>query len=56
MVQLIDYIMNILPIVLLAMIIGFLIYSEFSGTCINWNIFNSIMHRTFFNKGVKVLG
>ena len=55
MVLWIDYLMNILPILLLAMIIGFLIYSEFSGMCINWNIFNTIMRRTFFDKGIKVL-
>lgn len=56
MKQFVDFVMAYMPIILLAIIVGCLIYSEFTGVCISWNGFMRILHKSFFSGGVKVLG
>lgn len=53
----IDMVMSYLPIILIAIILGCLIYSEFVGTCVPWYKFKKFIALAFFGiGGVKVLG
>jgi len=53
----IDMVMSYLPVILIAIIVGCLIYSEFVGTCVPWYKFKKFIEFALFGRGgVKVLG
>jgi hypothetical protein len=50
-------VMSYLPVILIAIIVGCLIYSEFVGTCVPWYKFKKFIEFALFGRGgVKVLG